>query len=98
MFDVSTINKRYFAIKINNIELEVEPPKIKALKKIMSLSKSRNEDAMDNLSDAIKMILSKNRTGFKVADELIDELDFDEMNGILNAYFDWLSSTRNSPN
>jgi elongation factor P hydroxylase len=47
MLDISAIRKRYFNIKIDNLNLEVEPPKIKALKKIYEVIKSNNEEAMD---------------------------------------------------
>jgi len=98
MFDISTVNKRYFNIKIGDLTLEVEPPKLKVLKKITSLSKSRNEDAMDDLSEAVGMILSKNKSEYKVPQEVIDELDLDQMNEILTAYFEWLSKEKNSKN
>lgn len=98
MFDISTVSKRYFAIKINDTVLEIEPPKLKTLKKITSLSKSRNEEAMDDLSEAVGMILSKNKSGYKVQQDLIDDLDFDQMNEILTAYFEWLAKSKNSPN
>lgn len=98
MFDINTVNKRYFNIKIGELTLDVEPPKLKVLKKITSLSKSRNEDAMDDLSEAVGMILSKNKSGYTVSQELIGELDFDQMNEILTAYFEWLAKSKNSPN
>jgi len=99
MFDISTVSRRYFAVKLENgITIEVEPPKLKALKKITALAKSRNEDAMDDLTEAIKMILSKNRSGYKLSDELIEDIDFDEMNDLLTAYFEWLSKSKNTPN
>lgn len=98
MFDISTINKRYFTIKIENLTLDVEPPKLKVLKKIISLSKSRDEDAIDDLSNAVGLILSKNKSGYKVPDEVVDELDLDQMNEILTAFFEWLSKEKNSKN
>jgi len=98
MFDMNTISKRYFTIKINDIELEVEAPKLKTLKKITSLSKSKNEDSIKDLSEAIQMILSKNKKGYKISDEVVDELDFDQMQQILMAYFEWLSKEQNSKN
>lgn len=98
MFDINTINRRYFNIKIGELTLDVEPPKIKVLKKITALSKSKNEEAIDDLSEAVAMILSKNKTGTKVSDEIIDELDLDQLNEILTAYFEWLSKSKNSPN
>jgi len=108
MFDISTVNKRYFGVKlqatndeddaIKYINVEVEPPKLKVLKKITSLSKSREEDAINDLTEAIKMILNKNKAKVKVPDEFIDELDLDQMNELLTTYFEWLNKSKNSPN
>lgn len=98
MFDVKSVNKRYFGININGKELEVEPPKLKALKRITSLAKSRDEEAMDDLEEALCMILSKNKANIKVTSKITEELDFDEINAILTAYFEWLSNAKNSKN
>ena len=95
MFDINAINKRYFNIKIGEVILDVEPPKIKSLKKIVSLSKNRNEDA---LSEAISLILSRNKTGYVVPDEMIDELDMDQYNAILIEFFKWIGEVKSDPN
>jgi len=98
MFDVNIVNRRYFGIKLGNLELEVEPPKLKALKKITSLSKAKDEDAITDLAEAVQMILSKNKGSKIVSDEMIDELDLDQLSEILTAYFEWLGKEKNSPN
>jgi hypothetical protein len=98
MFDLSAVNRRYFSIKLNDLELEVEPPKLKALKKITSLSKARDEDAITDLAQAVGMILSKNKKKYIVSDEIIDELDLDQMSDILTAYFEWLGKEKTSKN
>jgi hypothetical protein len=98
MFDINTVAKRYFTIKLDDMVLEIEPPKLKVLKKITSLSKARNEDAMEDLAEAVGMILSKNKSSYKVPQEIIDELDLDQMNEILTAYFQWLNREKNSKN
>lgn len=98
MYDISAINKRYFDIKIGDLTLEVEPPKIKTLKKIMSLSKSRSAEDMNDLAEAVGMILNKNKSGYVVASEVIDELDLDQLSEILTAYFEWLSKEKSSKN
>jgi hypothetical protein len=98
MFDLSTVNRRYFSIKLNDLELEVEPPKLKALKKITSLSKARDEDAIEDLAEAVGMILSKNKKKYVVPNEVIDELDLDQMSDILTAYFEWLGKEKTSKN
>lgn len=112
MYDISMVSKRYFEIKLSamverivngveteelvQVELKVEPPKLKTLKKVTSLSKVRSEDAMDDLTNAVVLILNKNKTGYKVPEDLIDELDFDQLNGILTSYFEWVGKERNS--
>jgi TPP-dependent 2-oxoacid decarboxylase len=98
MFDLNAVNRRYFSIKLNDLELEVEPPKLKALKKITSLSKSRNEDAMDDLVEAICMLLSKNKNKYIVSEDIVGDLDLDQMTAILTAFFGWLDKEKNSPN
>jgi len=98
MFDLNIVNKRYFGIKLGELELEVEPPKLKALKKITSLSKAKNEDAITDLAEAVQMILSKNKGSKIVSDEMIEELDLDQLSEILNAYFEWLGKEKNSKN
>jgi CRISPR/Cas system-associated protein Cas7 (RAMP superfamily) len=65
---------------------------------ITALSKSRSEEAIEELSEAVSMILSKNKTGYRVPQEIIDELDLDQLNEILTAYFDWLSKNKKDPN
>lgn len=114
MFDISTVSKRYFGIKIEvedengkkyKADIEVEPPKLKALKKLASITKTvsdkkaDDEDgAIDDLQDAMRIILNKNKARQKVSSELIENLDTDQMEGILEAFFDWLSAEKNSPN
>lgn len=108
MFDISTVNKRYFEVKlhetndngeiVSSITVEVEPPKLKALKKITSLSKSKEENAIEDLTESIKMILNKNKSKSIVSDKYIDELDSDQMNELLTEYFSWLNKNKNSPN
>jgi len=98
MFDISTVNKRYFNIKLSETVLDVEPPKLKALKKITSLRKSGNENEIEDLCEAIQMILNKNKTGYIVSMGIIEELDLDQMNEILTAYFAWINGEKNNPN
>ena len=105
MLDISTINRRYFDINISvqddegkthNISLNVEPPKVKTLNKIISLSKDKENE--DTMSEAILLVLNKNKSGYKVSKEIIDELDTDEYVTILTEYFNWVAEVRNSPN
>ena len=107
MFDISTVSKRYFSIKLTvegdggkekGIELEVEPPKVKTLKKLVSVSKVAKEDSMDELAAAVQELLSKNKEGHKVQMEYIDNLDLDQLLQILLAYLGWVAKSKSDPN
>lgn len=108
MFDINGVNKRYFDVTLystndngeieKSISLKVEPPKLKVLKKIIRLQKVKNETVIEDLTDSIRLILNKNKEKIRVDEEYIDDLDMDQMNKLLTAYFDWLNETKNSPN
>lgn len=108
MFDINGINKRYFEVTIykttdegeieDSIKLEVEPPKLKVLKKITRLSKTSEENTIEELTDSIRLILNKNKSKKKVPEEFIEDLDMDQMDSLLTSYFDWLNNAKNSPN
>lgn len=99
MLDLNNVNKRYFEIKIGDLSLKVEPPKMKTLKKIIGLTKSKTEEAMDEFAEAIKLLLSKNSRGTEITTEMIDELDFDQMRLIVEEFFKWMNEARkNDPN
>jgi hypothetical protein len=114
IFDLSIVNMRYFEIKLKvpvdkivdeavtkiekEIVLELEPPTKKMLNKIIKLRKEKEEDIMDNLYEAVWMILNKNKTGKKISVETVDKINIDLINAILTAYFEWLNKEQNSPN
>ncbi|WP_428817315.1 hypothetical protein ACQR2L_13675 [Clostridium butyricum] len=107
MFDVKSVNARYFEVKlsltddngeiIKSIDVEVEPPKVKVLKRLTGLTKSK-ENTMEELTECINLILNKNKTKSTISVEYIDDMDFDEMQNLILKYFEWLSSTKNLPN
>ncbi|MBN1035766.1 hypothetical protein [Clostridium botulinum] len=107
MFDVKSVNSRYFEVKLsitnevgeveNNIDVKVEPPKVKLLKRLTGLSKAK-ENTMEELTKCINLILNKNKENKKIPLEYIDDMDFDEMSNLLTSYFEWLSQTKNLPN
>jgi hypothetical protein len=107
MFDTSTISKRYFPIKLtvtgddnqeHCIELEVEPPKMKTLKKLVAIKKEDGTAVVGELNDVVGEILSKNKSGYKVPQEYVESLDYEQIAQILDAYFSWLNQEKNSPN
>lgn len=107
MFDVTTLSKRYFGLRLTieaddgkrDIRLEIEPPKLKTMKRLMALSKAgEDENQIDMLTDAMQKLLSKNKSGYKVPRELIEELDFDELQAILEAFLSWIAEVQNQKN
>jgi len=109
MFDVSKISRRAFQVRLTSeieetgevkeLIVNVEPPKIKMLKKIVSLmGTSRKNDDIDEACEAIRLMVSKNTEGVKVPIEFIDDLDMDEMKELMSAFFEWLNGVKNSKN
>jgi len=96
MLDLSNLNKRYFELRIDKLTLKIEPPKMKTLKKVLALTKSKDEEAIDDIAEALKSILSKNSKGYQVPLEVIDELDYDQMIFIIEAFFKWMYEARNN--
>ena len=65
MYDMTQFVPRYFKTKLKNGKIiEVEPPKLKVLKKILKLSGVKNEMTekdFENITLATSMALSKNK-------------------------------------
>lgn len=105
MYDMTKLKTRYFDIKLQNGKiLNIEPPKLKVLKKIAALSEVKDtgelgEKDIENLTEAIALALSKNRQNFKITKEQVeDNYDIDGIMDLLNNYFDWVNSIQNSKN
>jgi hypothetical protein len=99
MFDMNQINKRYWDVKFTNgLFLSVECPKLKTLRKITELTKSK-ENAIESLAEALSMALSKNKQGKTITSDFIEEnFNIDDINNILLNYIDWVKNVKNSPN
>lgn len=107
MYDVSAIQKRYFDIRLtveddngefHKVDLQVLPPTVKQLGCLTSVAKSGSDDIMEELRDAVCGILSRNKTGYRVPDECIEQLDFDQLSGIMMAYMDWVADEKQAKN
>ena len=107
MFDVSAIAKRYFDIRlavetddgdIKTIELQVEPPTVKQLRKLTAVASDSTENVIEDMRDAVRDMLSKNKTGYKVPAEYIGNLDIDQLTAILTAYLEWVVKEKQAKN
>lgn len=104
MYDMTQYVPRYFKTKLkNNKIIEVEPPKLKVLKKIMKLSgvnkNNMSENAFDNIIIATSMALSKNKQNYKVTEEwLAENHNIDELQDLLINYFNWVDEIETSKN
>jgi hypothetical protein len=100
MFDINSLNVDHFKINLENNEIiDINPPKIKVLKKIMTLTKVTDETAIDEISNAILLILNSNKQGKKFNQDYIDEnFTIQNMQEFLKQYIKWVSSIQNNPN
>jgi hypothetical protein len=99
MFDISSVSTRYFPVHLilpdgKTVDLDVEPPKLKQLNKLLKISKADQADMIDELQTAVAGLLNKNKQGFKVPAEYVESLDIDQLTAILKAYFEWLNAER----
>lgn len=105
MFDMSNLTKRYYSFKFEDGRtIDVEPPKLKVLKKIANFSKlstasELTEDDISSLSLAISLALSKNKQNLNITPEYIeDHFNLDTMFSFLTDYFNWVSEIQNAKN
>ena len=114
MLDLSAVKARYFKVKIGGQVLDLEPPRLKMLKKMFELSTRLTRTAEDGaeaggddfdvelfeeLVGSIAGLLSKNKAKKKIAVEFVEEnFGFDEMTVLLEKYFDWIAEMQKDPN
>jgi hypothetical protein len=99
MFDINNLNLDHFKVLIDNETIDINPPKVKALKKIMSLTSVNDETAIDGLVSAVHMIINSNKQDKKVSIEFIeDNFDIGMLNAFMNEYFKWVKNINSNPN
>jgi hypothetical protein len=108
MYDVSAIKHRYFPVKLHvtdedgqdhTITVDVKPPKLKVMESLMDSVQAtsdadNNENAIKNLRESVGKMLDSNKAGFKVPQKYIEAMDFDELTGLLEAFFTWMADTK----
>jgi hypothetical protein len=114
MYDITSVKRRYFPVKLtaeddegqsHSTVVEVGPPRIRTLREMMDiatqsaeLQEQPSENFIAELRDVIRKMLSKNKSDYRVPDEYVEAMDFDEMTGLLQAFFDWLNETKQAKN
>ena len=105
MYDMTKMRTRYFDLKLKNGRvINVEPPKLKVLKKVAALSEIKNtenleENDINNLIEAVALALSKNKQNIKISNENVENsFDIDEIVDLLSNYFEWVNSIQNQKN
>lgn len=105
MLDLSVYKTRYYQVKLDeNVVVNIEPPKRKQLKKILSLTKSVNdanftEDDIDSLYEAAQIALSKNKENRTfTADDIENYLDLSALVAFFDGYYNWVMDNINQKN
>ena len=98
MLDLTKYKSRYYEVKISETEtINIETPKRKQLKTILSLTKNMNAESMsetdiDNLYEAASIAFNKNKEGKKFTEEQIDEiLGFNSLYAFFEGYYTWVA-------
>ena len=80
MLDLTIYKSRYYPVKLSEDEtINVEPPKRKQLKKILSLTKNMkaetlDENDIDNLYEAITLAINKNKEDKIFSQDKVDDI------------------------
>lgn len=110
MLDLTTLNTRYFDIKLNKADgkvfiLHVEPCKLKTLTKMLNVTKEASEatedstgSVLDDLVEVVFDILNKNKGNIHVTKDTVESLSFDQMVYIITSYMEWLQKTKKTKN
>ena len=105
MLDLSIYKTRYYEVKIDdNLTINLEMPRKKQLKKIMSLTKSLNGDVLneediDSLYDATLIAFNKNKEGKQFTEDDIEEmLGFNSLYAFFDGYYSWVADNINQKN
>lgn len=105
MLDLSVYKSRYYEVKLDeHTIINIEPPKRKQLKKVLTLTKSINEQNLDdgdidNLYEAAEIALSKNKEGKTfTADDIEDYLDLAALVAFFDGYYSWVMENVNQKN
>lgn len=94
--DLNLVHGRYFNVRIGEITLDVEPCKLKTIRKFTALA---NNVGDEDLVEIAVLLLNKNKTKYVVTPEIVEELDIDQINYLLLGYFSWIGKEKaNNPN
>lgn len=103
----NNIKKRFFTVTLpdeKNTTLLISTPTKEIMDEFISLkdsltAESMGDDAIDELYDLCRKIMSRNKAGIKVTkDEIISLLDFEDIIIFIQGYTEFISEISNSKN
>ena len=105
MLDLTIYKSRYYPVKISETEtINLEPPKRKQLKSILSLTKNMNkeslsDDDIDKIYEALLIAFNKNKEGKIFSIETIDEIvPLNAIYAFFEGYYTWVADNINQKN
>ncbi len=95
-------NAHKFGVTIKGKVINLLPPKLKHLRKIVEASKSLESDDGDDISvtsETASIILSRNEKDIEYTSEWVESnLDIVDLKTLFRDYTSWVKSIQNSPN
>ncbi len=105
MLDLTIYKSRYYPVKLSENEtINVEPPKRKQLKKILSLTKnmkaeSLDENDIDNLYEAITLAINKNKENKTFSQDKVDDIfSLNALYAFFDGYYTWVAENIDQKN
>lgn len=105
MLDLTIYKSRYYPVKIGEDEtVNLEPPKRKQLKSILSLTKNMNKENLsdediDKIYEALLIAFNKNKEGKIFTEEQLDDLvPLNALYDFFEGYYGWVAENINQKN
>ena len=102
MFDVrNCVKTRYFEVKLydenqKGVVFHVEPPKVKTLKKMITISNKKDLNA-EEFRFVVCSMLEKNKENIRV-ERYVSELTIDQLKQVFTAFMEWLNESKQEKN
>lgn len=93
VYSIASVKTRYFEFEnpAGGGVLHIEPPKVKTVAKMQKI----DDTDMEAFVDIVSKIISKNKEGYKMTAEAVQEaMDMDQMMGFFSAFMDWLNNVK----
>lgn len=102
MLDLTAVRTRYYSVKFSGRVLQLEPPTLKTLNRLVHVIQGvtgGDMTAYEDFTPLVAKILSKNKAGWRVSAESVESsLTIDQVVVLMQNFLHWLNEEKRDPN